>query len=104
MYVWAITCNLTQLLYYLGSVLDLRRQPASLHHLIQSNGCSKCISKRKKKDIRLSAAVELIAFIASTCIISTALYDSSLVFAFPIRNRALLYLAHSGKKGEVMYF
>lgn len=84
-------------------MLDLRRQPASLHHLIQSNGCSKCISKRGKKDIRLSAAVEL-AFIASTCIISAALYNSSLVFAFPIGNRALLYLAHSGKKSEVMYF
>ena len=60
--------------------------------------------QRGKKDIRLSAAMELIAFIASTCIISAALCDSSLMFEFQIRNCALLYLSHSGKKGEVMYF
>lgn len=47
-YVSAITSHLVQLLYYQGSVLDLRRQPESLHHHIQSNGGLKRISKRKK--------------------------------------------------------
>lgn len=80
-YVPAITCNLTWLLYYLGSELDLRWQPMFPHHHIQSNGCSKCISKRKK-DITLSAEAEIIVVIASTCIILTPLYKSSLMIHF----------------------
>lgn len=64
----------------------------SLHHHIQSNGCSKCISKRKKEDIKLSAVAEGIAFIASTCIILTPLYNSSLMLHFGLETTySLLY-------------